>query len=381
MVCVRGCARVERREKGPADFSVLKSILAGMARPSVTAAGTALGTVATLFLAYCLVFGAWFTASDSYRYLMTDDLDTYTNVTHKVLSRQGSHDPAIVVLGTSVMVRCVAGEEPLSALVQADSGRRLATHDLATDAQTSWEMLALVDRLPPNADGVLVIGLSPGLLEFGSGEGRWQSLQGLIDAPKLGFVSAVMDRAAEDAGAIVPLRTGIHALDNAAFFLSRRKDIVKNLLGGGKTYGEPLDAYWYKNVNRPDFWQSEIEKVPGQEALYRQNAVANFTVLESVVTLARQGGAKGIVIVEAPLNPGWNAVPQAADYIGRYRQDLADFASRVDATLVRTTDDAGLIQSDFVDYEGHLGNAPARERCMGALARGIGAAMGGTHDG
>ncbi len=353
------------------------NLLRGMTAPSVLAASVALATIALLFAAYCLIFGAWFVASPLSRYLMTDDLDTYTNVTHKVLSRQAEPGPNVVVLGTSVTVRCVASEQALSDRLAAETGQQLRTDDLASDAQTSWEMLALVDRLPPKQGGVLVIGLSPGLLEFGTGEGRWKSVQGLIDAPKLGFTSPAMDAAVREAGLKVPHRWGIHAVDNAEFFLSRRKDIVKNLLRGGKTYGEPLNAYWYKNVNRPEFWKTEIAELPANAALYTQNAPTNFAVLEKVVARARESGASGVVVLESPLNPGWFAVPEAREFVSRYRGDLAAFAGRVSATLVRATDEAGLNPPDFVDYEGHLGNAAARERCMGALARGIGAALRG----
>lgn len=360
-----------------ARIKVPDAFLRGVAEPSVLAASVAVATVMALFLAYCVVFGAWFSASPLYRYLMTDDLDTYTNVTHKVLARQGDAGPAIVVLGTSVTVRCLAGEVALSEAVHRLTGRRLGTDDLATDAQTSWEMLALVDRLPPRDGGVLVIGLSPGVFEFGSGEGQWQSLQALIDAPKLGFVSAALDEAARGAGARVPHRTGIHALDNAGFILSRRRELLTNLIRGGKAYGEPLNAYWYANVNRPEFWQTEIADLPKRAALYAANAPLNLAVLERVVARARAVGARGVVVLESPLNPGWNAVPAAQGFFARYRSDLAALAARTGAVLVRATDEAGLIQSDFVDYEGHLGNAAARDRCMGALARGIGKAIEG----
>lgn len=364
-------------ERPQARSLALTSFLAGLTQPSVLAAGVALATVAALFVAYCLVFGSWFVASPLYRYLMTDDLDTYTNVTHEVLDRQGDTAPGIVVLGTSVPVRCVAGETALTALVAAGTGRQIRTHDLATDAQTTWEMLALVDRLPPREGGVLVLGLTTGLMDYGTGTGQRSSLQGLIDAPRLGIVSPALDAAARQAGLKVPRRTGVYALDNAEFILSRRKELVKNLIRGGKTYGEPLSADWYAHVNRPEFWQTEIADLPKAEARYAQNAAANFAALEKVVALARAGGTESVVVLVSPVNPGWNAVPEAAGFLARYRADVAAFAARVDATVVQATEDAGLKQSDFVDYEGHLGNAAARDRCMAALARGIGNAIRG----
>ena len=353
----------------------LSDFVNGLTRASVVSAAVALATVAMSFVTYCFVFGEGFTASPLYRYQMSSTLDTHTNVSHKVLSRAGQPGANVIILGTSVTIRCVESEAALSDRIAAASGRRYRIDDLATDAQASWEMAAIVDRLPPADGGVLVIGLTPGVLGVNPVGDDRSALRGLMNWPRLGFVSTAMDDEARQMGIDVPWRTGIGALDNAGYILSRRKLFVRNLLRGGLVYGDPLKARWYDDVDDPDFWAKEIGRLPEVAADYNANAALNFDVIARMVERARQGRTVEVVVLEAPLNPGWLAVPEGARFFARFRADLDAFARRIGGHHLRIADRAPFMKADFVDYEGHLANAAARKRCSDALADGI-AAMG-----
>ena len=160
----------------------------GLTEPSVFSVTTALATMSVIFLLCCLIFNANFAASERYRYLMADGYDTQTYVTHKILTRASQPGPAIVVLGTSVTIRCIESEAALSALVEDASGTHLPTYDFATDAQSIWEMVAITARRPPGPDGILVIGLSPGLLAMDAdGPGR-SALTTVLRSPQTRFL-------------------------------------------------------------------------------------------------------------------------------------------------------------------------------------------------
>lgn len=349
----------------------------GLTRPSVVSAATALCVLCAAFVAYCTILGPGFLASDKYRLLMSNPLDTHTLVGHRVLSRAGSSGANAILLGTSVTIRCIEGEAPLAERIEARTGRRLRVDDLATDAQATWEMAALVDRLPPQDGGVLVIGLTPGLLSANPlGDSR-NALGSLLKWPRFGFTSPAMEAEARALGVAVPRRTGIYAIDNAGYILSRRKELLRNLLRGGTDYADPLTAAWYKNVNTPEFWAKEIRELPEVAAEYRANAALNFDMLDRMVLRALQSHDFRVVVLESPVNPGWWQDEAGARFYRAYRADLAALAGRLGGTFVQISDRAGLKQSDFVDYEGHLGNAAARARCSDALADGIAAALEG----
>ncbi|MCV2874524.1 hypothetical protein OEZ71_19670 [Defluviimonas sp. WL0050] len=364
-----------KTEANSEDRTTFHALLHGMVEPSLLSVGTSIAVLVVAFASYCLVFGSNFTASRFYRLQMADTQDVQTLVTHKVLSRANSGQPGIVILGTSVPVRCVESEELITRLVEEKTGTRLVAHDLATDAQSTWEMAAILDRLQPGPGSVIVIALTPGVLET-AGYGPDGHLRELVKWPKLGFTSAAFDEEARRAGVDVPVRTGIHAIDNAGFILSRRKVMLKNLLWGGYDYADPLTAPWYDHVNRPEFWNEEIARIGKHAKAYVANSQSNYEVIRRFVERLRETRDIRVVIMEAPVNPGWFSVPAGAEFFGRYRDDLKRFADGLDANFISATDSAELTRSDFVDFEGHLGNAQARRRCSEVISLSVAQAIG-----
>lgn len=355
---------VSRRE-------ILMAFWQGLKCPSLGAVTIAFGSVAGFFLLICLFLTPAFWASGAWRYVMTDDLDVQTYVTQKVLSRPPSEPSSVVLLGTSVTIRCVESEKALSDLISKASGRLHHVHDLATDAQMTWEMAALTEQLPPGPGGVLVIGLTPGILATGPSDNGWNSLATVIKMPKLGFTSAALDEEARHAGISVPVRTGIYGLDNAKFFLSRRRAILRNFFRGGMDYADPLTAFWYADVNRPEFWREEVAALSGVAASYDTNAAYNFYVIARFIERARNQNPIRVIILESPINPSWQNEAEGAAFFARYRTNLQAFAAKQNAAFLTVSESAGLKAEDFVDYEGHIGNEAARRRCTEILAEGV----------
>ena len=349
----------------------------GLTNPSAGALFITFGVLAGTFLLVCLILTPALMASGTWRYFMINDLDTQTYVTQKVLGRAASETPSIVLLGTSVMIRCVESEESLSDLIEGAGSGQFRVHDLATDGQTSWEMAALVERLPPGPGGVIVVGLNPGLLAMPQhdvgpdGSNLWTSLAAIVKRPKLGFTPTALDEEARRAGIDVPFRSGVYAIDNAGFFLSRRKELVRNLLRGGTNYADPLTAPWYAHVNRQEFWKREIAALPGIMANYDAYSAENFDVIARLIERTREQHLTRVIILESPVNPRWQDETEGALFHARYRADLQAFATEQNASFLAASEAAALRAEDFVDYEGHIGNGPARRRCTEALAEGV----------
>ena len=307
-------------------------------------------------------------AGPGHRYLMTHELDTHARVTSKALAIRHSEVPDVVILGASMTIRCVTSEENLADLVAEGWGEKPLVYDMATDAQTTWEMAALVDRLRPRFDGVLVLGVSAGLLSHGATDGGYSSLAKIVDHPRLGFTSEAFDNEARIAGLKVPYRIGVYSLDNLVFLLARRYQVARNLIKGAPTYGDPLNAPWMSRVNRPEYWQQEISRLPGLIKGYESNIEVNFAVIGRFATELKKSGDASFILLEPPINPRWYGERTGAKFFKRYHDDLRRFADEHGMVFLPISEEASLLPTDFVDYEGHIGTFEARERCTKTLA-------------
>lgn len=343
----------------------------GATSPALPALLVALSIIVAASAAICVFMTQEVIARSGYRYFMAGDLDTHTSVTHKVLSFQPSDSPVVVILGTSVTIRCVLREDRLAALIEAQSGKTPLVYNMATDAQTSWEMAALADHFYPARKGVLVVPVNPALLSYEIDSGDPSSLARIIETPRLGFVSSALDEEARIAGVKVPFRTGIYSLDNMHYLLARRFVVISNLINGGRDYGDPLTAPWMKRVNNSTFWQKEIENFSGLIKRYEHNHLNNLAVLSRFISHFKTSGKFSVILMESPINPRWHDTLLGAKFFPRFRKDLQKFAAQHGLPFVPISDKARLQATDFVDYEGHIGTASGRERCTTVLAASI----------
>lgn len=358
--------------------SGLSSFAEGLFRPSMTAVCVALSTFGAIFAAFVLTITPYFMASDTYRYLLSDDQDVSTMVTHRVFSAARDGTPSILYFGDSAAIRCIESEDGLVDLVRARTGKTFKVHDLASNAQSTWVMAALAQAVPPGPDGVIVIGFTPDILGIGARDSGRISLRAILKWPMVGIYSSVLADEAHRAGLMPPVSSGVYAIDQAAYILSRRKSLARNMIFGPPQYGDPLDAPWYATVGTPEFHAEEHRLLPHVAALYDHSVFENFAVLERMIARARRSGPVHVVIMMAPMNPGWNDDPFGRAYFARYRADLEAFARKVGGSFASATELAGLRQADFVDFEGHINNAAARKRCVTGLANAISTAVKGS---
>jgi len=355
----------------------LSSFAAGLFRPSMTAVCVALATFVAIFVAFVLTITPSFMASDRYRYLLSDDQDVSTMVTHRVFSAVRSGKPSILYFGDSAAIRCIESEDGLASLVQERTGKTFIVHDLASNAQSTWVMAALAQTVPPQPGGVIVIAFTPDILGIGARDSGRISLQAILKWPMVGIYSPVLADEARRAGLKPPLSSGVYAIDQAAYILSRRKALARNVIFGPPHYGDSLNAPWYAHVGTPEFHAEEHRLLPHVAALYDHSASENFAVIERMIIRARKSGPVHVVIMMAPMNPGWNDDPFGRAYFARYRRDLEAFAHKIGGSFASATDLAGLRQADFVDFEGHINNAGARKRCVTGLANAISKTVAG----
>jgi hypothetical protein len=351
------------RQNGASHREILRSFFEGMTRPNVMSASIMLSVVLISFLAYIALVNDKLLAGDAYRFVMDKDLDTQTYATHQLLAAKRTDAPAVLIFGSSVMVRCVKDRGTVSDLVSSASGQSVSVYNLSTDAQTSWEFEAMVDRFPEDGSGVVVLGASYGFWTYSR-----EHLEELINAPKLGFPTPTIDAAARDQGIKVPIRTGIYGLDASKYFLARRNTVLKNLLTGGHTYADPMDAYWMDIVNNPEFWAREMNQLPDYVSGVDANLEMNLEAVARAIENLRAKGDYQIIMFEAPINPGWFELEEGRAFFTDLQQALKEFTAEQAIEFASARDLIEFGAEDFVDYEGHISNDAARMACTQAVA-------------
>ena len=351
-----------------------RAFWAGLTRPSLLAVALCLGIVAGGVLAF-VAAAPVLVRGDAYRILLSGPDDAQTFVSHHVARGLPQDRPSVVVLGTSLMVACMDPWNDLDATLGAELARPVHVAELATSSQTSWEMAAILDATRPPEGSIAVIGLSYGLLGvpvLGPGA---STLASMARNPKMAFTSPVFDAEIARAEIDPPRRTGVYALDNAAYFLARRKEVIRNILRGGISYADPLDAPWYAIVGTPEAWEQEKADLPKLIERYNANVDTHFDALDRMIARESERGVR-FVIALAPINPEWDRTENGALFMTRYRAEAEKFARGHGLPFADLNLLARLGDGDFVDMEGHLKTEAARDRCTAAVGEVAANAMG-----
>jgi hypothetical protein len=337
----------------------------GVTRPSLTSLVVAFSLSALLFVALCFSITPDFLKRSKYRYLMENPFDRRLPVTNKIFYSRRLKPPDIVILGDSLIVRCMAGEERLADMVAAKLARPAPlVYDLSLDGESLWEMVALVDQLPPRFNGVLVLGVGPGIISV-----PLEDYANAIYKPGLGFTSEALDNEARSRGVKVPYRTGIYFVDNWRFFAARRYHIARNLLiMGPQPDGDPLDVSWMKLDKRQELLRIDLEELKQYVHDYDPNSQTNLAIIGRIVAKLKERGNASFILLEAPINPLWYDQHNAKEFVERYQNDLRRFAIEHGMSYLSLTKEAALIPDDLADYKGHIATHEARERCTQAIA-------------
>lgn len=340
----------------------------GLTRPSGLALSLCGAVVLAGLLAFVVAAPMLLRSPAGHRFLLSSAEDNQTVVSQAVLAGLPADRAAVIPLGTSLIVHCLDPKNDLDAVIEAATGRPVHVAEFATSAQTSWEMAAILDRAAAPEGSLVILGMSYGLMGVPL-EGRGAStLQSQAKNPKMAFRSDAFDAEVAAAGLEPGRRTGVFALDNAAYFLARRKELIKNALKGGGRYGDPLDVPWYAHVSTPEAWAAEVESLPNLNTRYEANAATHFDVLARMIEREQARGVD-FVIAEAPINRDWWAAEGGPAFIGRFQDDIRAFASERGLAFAELNAMAALHTHDFVDMEGHVKTREARARCTAAIGQ------------
>jgi hypothetical protein len=142
-----------------------------------------------------------------------------TTVAALQMARTAGARPAVVLVGASSLREALVGAESLRADLAGRLGvaeDRLEVHDLTTSGQELFESLALLDLLPPETPGVLVIGAGAARLM----RPRATTLD-RFEHPNLAIDAPALDARGAELGFTPPHRAGVYLLDHLQFYVTR----------------------------------------------------------------------------------------------------------------------------------------------------------------
>ena len=275
-------------------------------------------------------------------------------------SRRESDAPLLVVLGGSV-ARGAVIEEALEASIRQSLEAGWDVAELTTSRQSLWEAGGIVEWLPSETRGAVLLFLGPSRFARSSDE-----IAELYETPSLGIRSDFIDRSAEAAGMRPPPRTGNYVLDNRLFYQSRLTHTVRNLVKAavGRELPRSWETQYEDSVLSEGSWDGVAERVYARFDEYDRKLASNIRVLTEVVEEIEARGMDAI-LVEAPISRRF-VDEWLGDLYDLYLERVAAFASERGLAYLRIQELARIRPDEFHDWA-HLRNASVGRRFTAVL--------------
>ena len=279
------------------------------------------------------------------------------------LAQSPPKDPLVVVVGNSI-TRAMFREVELESGLQAALARPISVQKLCTSKQSLLDMGGLLEQLPSDASGVVVVGLSPGML---TADLRRAQRDG--GTSRYGFRSRMYDSVMQEMGIATSPRMGIYALDNAAFLSVRFPRLAISLLTGRRVQFVESGYYGAKPDSVAERAQGNLYSHLWRE--YAAHADDNLRILDRVRDLVAQRPGMQLLLMEAPTNPEFvNRFAPIAGIYAEHDRRMSAYARSSGLTYIRSAGAVPLTGDDF--YDGiHLGKPATVSALTGWMSRQI----------
>lgn len=265
----------------------------------------------------------------------------------------GSTGPGIVLLGGST-VRESVDVSHLRGLLGV-SRQSLEVHNLSFSAQRMIDSIALIDFIPPNFRGIVVVGINPGRV------GRRLDAQALIHDRRVGILGDSLINEARHWPVQPPERTDLYALDNRHFLLAFWNDIVRILPRAlrGRTLPRGSERHFYLNkpLKSDALLERDFSELSALLKDYDLVARENLEALQRLHLRLNQRGLR-MVLIEVPLNPLFVRY-WGEDTYNRHLATMQSFAARNAIPYLVNITASPLQPVDFADW-GHFRTSSAR---------------------
>ena len=335
-----------------------RSFWRGATTPSLPALLIILAVNLTGLIALAVGFEGWM-ARGGDRYLAANafDQDIYATTKSLDLARRRHSHPIVAIMGGSA-IRSMFLEQELDRLLREKTQVPVNVYNLTTFRQSVWEMVALIDAIPKDTQGLVVV--EAGLCPYAFGP---EDLRQLVLNPKLGLRSQLFDDEVRRAGFEPGGRIGIYFFDNGRFYIPRMSDWMTR-----------LHRFPIMEVPTPFLGPNPHPLVPrwggkpysDRLRQHRGDVEANVAVLERLAQRMKQTQLS-MVLLDAPVSRkflgDFGHLVEWRDHRDRMRRLAADYH----IPFLEIVDAAGVEESDYFDYC-HLTARDAVERITAVLA-------------
>lgn len=353
-------SQVRAPARAPSANTNFRAFVEGATRPSLAACAGTLVLVLVQLVLFCTVFSESFVAGLRPSALMLHEHDWRALVTVKslALKHRDSTQSVVVCTGDSTIMAALEDPDRIGVDLASEAGP-VPFEFLATGAQSLWETVIVLDQLPNDFHGVVVISVNPLRLTD-----SMAMLERSLDVPRLALSSDAFDREVKLAG-LTPLpRYGVYLLDQSHWFALRASLVIKSLV----VAVEP-NVHSFMNelpVWDEDTWNDNILAVQQLQQLDRMPK--RFELLERTVRRMQLRDKVRVALLNVPLNP--RIVAKVAKSIDQYDLRMAELVKRTGVTYWQLADEVSLSADDYFD-PGHLSNVEARRQCQHILTRRI----------
>lgn len=321
---------------------VFREFWEGLTQPSRTAT-TITWSISAFAFSAIIAVGTYFT--DLYPYFASDAKDTYVELSGQVLNLDDrrTSSPSVAIIGASALRQGLVTDAQLSDLLSAEARQPVQAMGFFGSALSSWEILAVLERVAPKLTGLVVIEVNPlRIAQAGS------VLADLTGSPRLGFTTTFIDKAMREFGQAPPLRTGWHGWDNIGFILARAPYLLKNIWRG------PVVFERYRCLGRgptsPKRLDQQARIMRKQLADYDRGLEMLLPVLKKELDRHARPGQLQLALLESPVNPRFIDEVAGKELYDRHWQRLQAFADREGIPYIRLASNDRIPLEQFRDW-------------------------------
>jgi hypothetical protein len=329
--------------------------------------------ISCLIVTLLLFCGTFIFIDDSFptnptmRFFLQNEKDDYgfCSIESRFLKTRSQIPPGIALIGTAAMREALLEEEQIAELLYHATGNHAAIYNFMTGGQSALEMAEFSSIFAKNFQGAVVLGISPSRLSADPSE-----LQGLINKPRLAFVSQATVEEALSLGLAVKKTTGIYLLDNYQFFAARQSDFIRNIF-----FGPPKKrlnhAFLGKSPLNQNGWGRNKQILQSRLGHYDEFADRNLGSFERAINLLNKSQGIAIVLLDIPINPRAMKNIITPKFYRRHQEKMKLFADKMDVLYLNFNNIINFSADDFQDWS-HIRTENAQIQFTKLLVKNLG---------
>lgn len=284
-------------------------------------------------------------------------LYVYASLTANRFKYLPSTENRVVMVSTSSGRNSIHNFDQVSEQLSSLTGLPTKFYMLSTAEQTLWESGVILDSIPAEFCGVVI--LSVGLARLSWGIDTLEKQQKTLP---LALNSTFLFNEAKLAGIAVREPLGIFLIDHRDLFYKFAIVGAKVLIRG---QSKNLHYTSTHDLNSEKYWKIYRNRLNKDKKLFAENSAYNLGILSRII---RQLQDKNIpvVLLESTLHPRAYQI-MGVQYL-QYRHTIEEFAHRQGVHYWNLNDEAELSASDFMDYS-HMSTSGARKRYQQVLVQ------------